>query len=573
MQIAYVGNRKNLASDGKSFNTESHICQTLEKLGHEVNFIQEDEITHLPSQVGEPDLFLWTRTYPGKVTLEALRAIEAKGIPTVSFHLDKYAGIQRDGGLGEDVFWKTQFVFSPEGSVQSKRIFDELGINQFYLPPAVYEEECYIAEPVEHFKHDIVFVGGGVEYSHPEWPYRGKLVTWLKETYGDRFSKYGWPERPIRGEELNQLYSSSKIVIGDSLCKDFIDSYYFSDRCFETTGRGGFLITPYIPGMSDHYVDRKEAVFYAFDNFVQLKNLIDYYLEHDEEREAIRKAGVARTFKDNTYIQRMKQMLSIIFGGREAGAELPTHSAPASLPPETKDMQKKDRSRFNGLRGEIFKRDNYQCVNCGMTMSDHLEKYNKSLTIDHIDGQGRNSKEPNNDPTNLQTLCLPCHGKKDGPRWMVDKPLKISLGAGTEPEEGFTNVDIVQLEGIDVVHNLMRYPWPFEDSCAEYIKAKDIIEHMATHLPDGRSSLIAFIEECHRILQPGGKLWIQTPRYDADFLYIDPTHVRGYHENSMDFFDDNTDFGRATGFYSDAKFDVTCTVSENKNLVFEMVKR
>jgi hypothetical protein len=70
-----------------------------------------------------------------------------------------------------------------------------------------------------------------------------------------------------------------------------------------------------------------------------------------------------------------------------------------------------------------------------------------------------------------------------------------------------------------------------------------------------------------------GKLWIQTPRYDADFLYIDPTHVRGYHENSMDFFDDNTDFGRATGFYSDAKFDVTCTVSENKNLVFEMVKR
>jgi predicted SAM-dependent methyltransferase len=131
----------------------------------------------------------------------------------------------------------------------------------------------------------------------------------------------------------------------------------------------------------------------------------------------------------------------------------------------------------------------------------------------------------------------------------------------------------VQLDGIDVVHNLMQYPWPFEDGCAEYIKAKDIIEHMATHLPDGRSSLIAFIEECHRILQLGGTLWIQTPRYDADFLYIDPTHVRGYHENSFDFFDDNTDFGRATGFYSDVKFDVTCTISENKNLVFEMVKR
>jgi hypothetical protein len=232
---------------------------------------------------------------------------------------------------------------------------------------------------------------------------------------------------PYAARELNQLYSSCKIVIGDSLCKDFIDSYYFSDRCFETTGRGGFLITPYIPGMSDHYVDRKEAVFYAFDNFVQLKNLIDYYLEHDEEREAIRKAGVARTFKDNTYIQRMKQMLDIIYP--------------------------RDQQHYH---------------------PDEMFSVDKT------------------------TEAVPT------PSSVVSSPLKISLGAGTEPEEGFTNVDIVQLEGIDVVHNLMRYPWPFEDSCAEYIKAKDIIEHMATHLPDGRSSLIAFIEECHRILQPGG---------------------------------------------------------------------
>jgi hypothetical protein len=151
-------------------------------------------------RLAPPTYFFGPRTWPGKVTLEDLEAIQAKGIPTASFHLDKYAGIQRDGGLGEDVFWKTQYVFSPEGSMESQRIFREHGINQYYLPPAVYDDECYIAEPVEHFKHDIVFVGGGVEYSHPEWPYRGKLVTWLKETYGDRFSKYGWPERPIRGE-------------------------------------------------------------------------------------------------------------------------------------------------------------------------------------------------------------------------------------------------------------------------------------------------------------------------------------------------------------------------------------
>lgn len=481
MKIAYVGNRKNKASDNKSFNTEEHVAKSLEKLGHAVQFIQEDEFEPytLADLVAGSDLFLWTRTWPGRVTEFDLAEIEKQNIPTVSFHLDKYAGIKRDGGLGEDVFWKTQHVFSPEGSVQSKKIFKSHGINQHYLPPGVFADECYMAEPVDHFKHDVVFVGGGETYSHPEWPYRAKLVKWLKETYGDRLGKYGHPERTVRGEELNQLYASCKVVIGDTLCKDFMDSFYYSDRQFEVTGRGGFLITPYIAGITDHFRDREEAVFYAFDNFVQLKNLIDYYLEHDDEREAIRRAGHERTKRENTYTQRMQQMLDIIF---PAGA-LPTR-APAP--------------------------------------SRHL---------------------------------------------------KISLGAGTEPEEGFVNVDIVDMPGINVVHNLMQYPWPFEDGSADYIKAKDIIEHMATHLSDGRSSIIAFLEECHRILRPGGTLWIQTPSWEADFLWIDPTHVRGFDKRSFDFFDPETDFGRATGFYSKAKFKVQGEESENHNLKFTMVKQ
>jgi len=235
------------------------------------------------------------------------------GIPTVSFHLDKYAGIIRDGGMGVgSAFWKTDFVFSPEGSNQSKKIFKDLGINQFYLPAGVYEDECYIADPVEEFKHDVVFVGGGVTYSHPEWTYRHKLVRWLQETYGDRYGKYGYPERTVRGHELNQLYSSCKIVVGDSLCKDFMDSYYFSDRPFEVTGRGGFLIAPYIPGITDLFIDRKEIVLYSFDNFVQLKNMIDYYLDNSEERDSIRRAGHERTKKDHTYRNRMSKMLEIL---------------------------------------------------------------------------------------------------------------------------------------------------------------------------------------------------------------------------------------------------------------------
>jgi hypothetical protein len=320
MKISYVSNITNLASDGKSFNTEFHVGKTLEKLGHEVNFIQENLIAggELPKLIAGSDLFLWTRTWPDIVTKEDLKAIEAMGIPTVSFHLDLYSNIARDGGLGiKSTFWDTQYIFSPEGSIQSQRTFRQKGINQFYLPPAVFEEDCYITKPVEKFNFDVVFVGGGVDYGHPEWrPYRTRLVNFLRENYGDKFGKFGHPEPTIRGHELNQLYSSCKIVIGDSLCKDFTDYDYFSDRMFEVTGRGGMILMPYIPHVSDFFRDREEAVFYAFNNWVQLKNLIDYYLtpENEAEREAIRKAGHERTKRENTYTQRMEKMLRILKG-------------------------------------------------------------------------------------------------------------------------------------------------------------------------------------------------------------------------------------------------------------------
>lgn len=320
LSILYVGNRSNLASDGKSFNTENHWALTLEKLGCKVDFVQENVLHPGTGELVElakgHDMFLFTRTWDGYVSHNDLREIENLGIPTVSVHLDAYALIARENMLGLDSpFWSTQYVFSPENSIQARKVFKERNINQFYLPPAVFEDECYIADPVEKFKHDIIFVGAGREYGHPEWKgYRTALMDFLEGTYGDRFKHYGWPGPTIRGEELNQLYSSSKIAIGDSLNVNFTDSQYYSDRYFEAPGRGAFQIAPYIPGITDHFVDRKEIVLYAFSNWVQLKNLIDYYLDpaNDEEREAIRLAGHLRTKRDNTYTQRMQHILQTL---------------------------------------------------------------------------------------------------------------------------------------------------------------------------------------------------------------------------------------------------------------------
>jgi len=75
-----------------------------------------------------------------------------------------------------------------------------------------------------------------------------------------------------------------------------------------------------------------------------------------------------------------------------------------------KEREYKNLIRFSGRKEAVVLRDGGRCLGCGMTREDHFKIYGKDITVDHID---RN--KTNNDPKNLQTLCLSCHSKKDSP--------------------------------------------------------------------------------------------------------------------------------------------------------------
>jgi hypothetical protein len=61
-----------------------------------------------------------------------------------------------------------------------------------------------------------------------------------------------------------------------------------------------------------------------------------------------------------------------------------------------------------GLRAAVLARDGYACVKCGMTDAEHKAAWGRPITVDHVDKDRRT-----NSMDNLQTLCLPCHGRKD----------------------------------------------------------------------------------------------------------------------------------------------------------------
>jgi len=163
------------------------------------------------------------------------------------------------------------------------------------------------------YKYEIIFVGS--RGYHVEHKYRQTLLDWLTRTYGSRFVHFDHGSG-LRGHRLNRLYASAKIVIGDSCNPGFTQTNYWSDRCPETLGRGGFLIHPFVPGMEQHFTDQEHLVYYHFGDFDQLKRLIDYYLTHDADRERIRLAGHAWVKAHHTYTHRVKAMLAIVAMGK-----------------------------------------------------------------------------------------------------------------------------------------------------------------------------------------------------------------------------------------------------------------
>lgn len=318
MKIAFLGNF------GVDYSSESHHKKTLEQLGHEVVALQEGQALaeQVKAYAEQCDMFVWVHTH-GWVTpsnynysmVQVLEDLRAKNIPTLTYHLDLWFGIQRQKDLEQDEFYKHIGHFFTVDKKMADWFNENTQVKGHYLQAAVFEPECYKGDWREAYAKDVAFIGS--RGYHHEWQYRPQLIDWLKETYGERFMHVGGDGQipTTRGVELNNLYASTKVNIGDSLCIGFDYPYYWSDRVYETLGRGGFIIHPYIKGMDAHFEDKKHLVFYEFGNFEQLKNLIDYYLEHDEEREAIRLAGHEHVKQNHTYKQRWEAIIKEVCDG------------------------------------------------------------------------------------------------------------------------------------------------------------------------------------------------------------------------------------------------------------------
>ena len=144
--------------------------------------------------------------------------------------------------------------------------------------------------------------------------------------------------------------------------------------------------------------------------------------------------------------------------------------------------------------------------------------------------------------------------------------LRLHLGCGDDILPGYVNHDLTRHRPeVDVAHDLRQLPWPWEDHSAEIIRLLDVLEHLPEVVP--------IIDECWRVLKPGGVLHLRVPHYQSENAWLDPTHQRPFHLDSFDYFDPDTAWGTKYGFYTRRKWKVGFKQLVDGNVVVFMHAR
>lgn len=93
---------------------------------------------------------------------------------------------------------------------------------------------------------------------------------------------------------------------------------------------------------------------------------------------------------------------------------------------------------------------------------------------------------------------------------------KLNLGSSGFNKPGYLNVDIRESVKPDVLHDLNAFPYPFEDNSIERIEMTHILEHL--------EKPFNVMRELHRILKPGGELYIAVPHFSRGFTHAEHEH-------------------------------------------------
>jgi SAM-dependent methyltransferase len=96
--------------------------------------------------------------------------------------------------------------------------------------------------------------------------------------------------------------------------------------------------------------------------------------------------------------------------------------------------------------------------------------------------------------------------------------VKLNLGCGKTKLEGFIGIDKIQFPEVEILCDIGKDRWPFDDDSVE----EAICSHTLEHLTGPQR--VWFFNQLYRVLKKGGKCQIITPHWNSTRAYGDVTH-------------------------------------------------
>jgi len=243
---------------------------------------------------------MWNLSMPH----ESLADLRRQGIPIVNISMDdrhaflgwKLTDGNRSGISGLIGAFDLACTAAPECVAW----YAQRNVPAVYLPEASDRE---LFHPMELPKrYDVCFVGAC-------YGLRQRMVEALERS-GVRVQAYGngWPNGRLPTDTVPELFARSKIVLGCGTilyCEDF---YALKMRDFDGPMSGSLYVTHNNPDLHELFVPDQEIVL--FDDIAEMVRKVRHYLEHDDERERIAKAGRERAMRDHTWKQRFQTVFA-----------------------------------------------------------------------------------------------------------------------------------------------------------------------------------------------------------------------------------------------------------------------
>jgi len=125
--------------------------------------------------------------------------------------------------------------------------------------------------------------------------------------------------------------------------------------------------------------------------------------------------------------------------------------------------------------------------------------------------------------------------------------MKLNIGCGRDYREGWVNTDISHEVRADHYFDIRTQNFPFKDELAEVVYISGVLEQIGDN-----DQLIHAMNECWRVLKPGGQMIVVVPNAKYAIAHRDPMDVRKFTWDTFRYFIEGTQeykhYGSVYGF-------------------------